>query len=69
MGEDTGTTFRQGQKLRLRIVESNPVTGGLRFALPDDEHGTAEPRRDRVHRPQQQRRGRPKNIRHNSRRR
>ncbi len=65
IGEDTGTTYRMGQKLRLRIVESNPVTGGLRFALPGDEKAEekAEKRRDRVHRPKP-RRGRPKNIRH-----
>jgi ribonuclease R len=70
IGEDGGTTYRMGQKLRLRIVESNPVTGGLRFALPADGHEEekAEKRKDRVHRPQG-RRGRPKNIRHKSRRR
>ncbi len=67
IGEETGTTYRLGQKLKLRIVESNPVTGGLRFAVPHDEQERPETRRDRV-RPQQ-RRGRPKNIRHNSRRR
>ncbi len=70
VGEDTGTSYRMGQKLKLRIVESNPVTGGLRFALPVDEgqDDRAERRRDRVHRPQQKR-GRPANIRHKSRRR
>jgi ribonuclease R len=67
IGEETGTTYRLGQKLKLRIVESNPVTGGLRFAVPQDEQEPAEPRRDRV-RPQQ-RRGRPMNIRHEGRRR
>jgi ribonuclease R len=69
VGEDSGTTYRMGQKLKLRIVESNPVTGGLRFALPDDGAGPAERegRRDRV-RPNQ-RRGRPTNIRHKPRRR
>ena len=69
IGEDTGTTYRMGQKLRLRIVESNPVTGGLRFALPDDEkaEASAEKRKDKV-RPGQKR-GRPANIRHKSRRR
>jgi len=71
IGEETGTSFRMGQKLKLRIVESNPVTGGLRFALPADEGAEAKPdnRRDRVHRSPQQRRGRPPNIRHKSRRR
>ncbi len=66
VGEETGTTYRMGQKLKLRIVESNPVTGGLRFAVPNDEREPGEPRRDRV-RPQQ-RRGRPANIRHKGRR-
>ncbi len=71
IGEETGTSFRMGQKLKLRIVESNPVTGGLRFALPADGSGEAkqENRRDRIHRAPQQRRGRPKNIRHDNRRR
>jgi ribonuclease R len=68
VGEESGTTYRMGQKLKLRIVESNPVTGGLRFAVPNEETGSSEPRRDRVHRPQQ-RRGRPKNIRHSNRKR
>jgi ribonuclease R len=69
VGEESGTTYRLGQKLRLKIVESNPVTGGLRFAVPDEGGDEREPvqRRDRV-RPIQ-RRGRPKNIRHNNKRR
>jgi ribonuclease R len=67
IGEDSGTSFRMGQKLRLRIVEASPVTGGLRFAVPDDESAPAKPdnRADRV-RPGQ-RRGRPANIRHDNR--
>ncbi len=70
VGEETGTTYRLGQKLKLRIVESNPVTGGLRFELPDGaaELEDRQPRRDRVRRPQN-RRGRPGNIRHSNRRR
>jgi ribonuclease R len=65
IGEDSGTSFRMGQKLRLRIVESNPVTGGLRFAVPDGEAGeTPDKRADRV-RPGQ-RRGRPANVRHDN---
>jgi len=35
VGEDSGTTYRQGQKLKLRIAEANPVSGSLRFELPD----------------------------------
>jgi ribonuclease R len=70
VGEETGTTYRLGQKLKLTIVESNPVTGGLRFAVPDEdgEDRPAIERRDRVRRPQQ-RRGRPANIRHSNKRR
>ena len=68
VGEDSGTTYRLGQKLRLRIAESNPVSGSLRFELPDQQGSprAAPERRDRVRGPT---RGRPKNIRHDSRRR
>jgi ribonuclease R len=70
VGEDTGTTYRQGQKLKLRIAESNPVSGSLRFELPEQQgNGRAAPqqRRDRVR--SSSRRGRPPNIRHQTRRR
>jgi ribonuclease R len=65
VGEETGTTYRQGQKLKLRIAEADPVSGSLRFELPDQPAGagTMPQRRDRV------RRGRPPNIPHQSRRR
>ena len=69
IGEDTGTAFRQGQKLKLRIAEANPVSGSLRFQLPGQERDErpAPERRDRVR--TGGRRGRPPNIRHQSRRR
>jgi ribonuclease R len=70
VGEETGTTYRQGQKLRLRIAEADPVSGSLRFELPDHEPGSQTPppaRKDRVR--TTGRRGRPPNIRHQSRRR
>jgi ribonuclease R len=69
VGEDSGTTYRQGQKLRLRIAEADPVSGSLRFELPDQPEGERLPqqRRDRVR--TTSRRGRPPNIRHQSRRR
>jgi ribonuclease R len=70
VGEETGTTYRQGQKLKLRIAESNPVSGSLRFELPDQQPGGGRPpteRRDRVR--STSRRGRPPNIRHQSRKR
>jgi ribonuclease R len=66
VGEETGETYRIGQRLTLRLAEANPVSGSLRFELPEGSYGgaSAPPRRnDRT------RRGRPPNIRHQSRRR
>ena len=65
VGDETGETYRIGQRLTLRLAEANPVSGSLRFELPEGSYGTPLParRNDRV------RRGRPPNIRHQSRRR
>ena len=69
VGEQSGETYRQGQRMKLRLVESNPVSGALRFELPEGSYGgSARPRMDRVRRGQG-RRGRPANIRHSNRRR
>jgi ribonuclease R len=69
VGEQSGETYRQGQRLKLRLVEANPVSGALRFELPEGSYGgSARPRMDRVRRGQG-RRGRPANIRHSNRRR
>jgi len=70
VGEESGTTYRQGQKLKLRIAEADPVSGSLRFELPEQQAGEARPtpeRKDRLRTSGQ--RGRPPNIRHQSRRR
>jgi ribonuclease R len=70
VGEHSGESYRQGQKLKLRIVEANPVSGGLRFELPEGSFGgggQAPARRDKVR--GGQRRGRPSNIRHQGRKR
>ncbi len=68
VGETTGETYRIGQRLTLRLAEANPVSGSLRFELPEGSYGgPAQPRRDRQ-RPTG-RRGRPANIRHSNRRR
>ena len=69
VGEESGKTYRQGQKLKLRIAEADPVSGSLRFELPELQQGERPPpeRRDRVR--TTSRRGRPPNIRHQSRRR
>jgi ribonuclease R len=53
--------------LRLRLADANPVSGSLRFELPEGGYGgpSTPPRRDRT----RGRRGRPANIRHNNRKR
>jgi ribonuclease R len=61
VGDDSGETFRMGQKLELKLVEANPVSGALRFELPQGKF--AAPRKDRTA-PRGPRRGRPANIRH-----
>ena len=64
VGDESGETYRIGQRLTLRLSEANPVSGSLRFALPEGSYGgAARPRVDRV------RRGRPTNIRHSNRKR
>jgi ribonuclease R len=72
IGDETGETYRVGQRLQLRLAEANPVSGALRFELPEGSYGRPagglrEQRRDRVRRPAVGRRGRPANIRHQGR--
>jgi len=67
IGEHSGEAYRVGQRLTLRLAEANPVSGSLRFELPEGSYGGApRPRADRQ-RPTG-RRGRPPNIRHSNRR-
>ena len=75
VGEESGDAFTLGQRLKLRLAEANPVSGGLRFELPDVPSGGQPPRNDRRGprkdgkggRKQTGRRGRPGNIRHQGR--
>ena len=73
-GEMSGDEFRLGQRLELRLVEANPVSGALRFELPEGK-GAGSPHRpghkgDRKAPPRVlKRRGRPGNIRHQGKRR
>jgi ribonuclease R len=71
IGDQSGDTYRVGQKLQLRLTGANPVTGSLRFELPEGSYGGSPPeRRDRVRRPPARgKRGRPSNIRHRGKRR
>jgi ribonuclease R len=66
VGDESGDTYRVGQRLTLRLADANPVSGSLRFELPEGSYGggSTPPRRDRT----RGKRGRPSNIRHNNRR-
>ncbi|MGB3721786.1 MAG: VacB/RNase II family 3'-5' exoribonuclease, partial [Pacificimonas sp.] len=44
VGERTGQTFSLGQRMELRLAETNPVTGGLRYELPDADAEDDRPR-------------------------
>jgi ribonuclease R len=81
VGEQTGETFRIGQHIDLRLAEANPISGALRFELPEGASHLPMPggnrgrdgdkgkdRKDRVRRPAMGKRGRPGNIRHQGRR-
>ncbi len=48
-GIESGTRYVAGQRLDLRLVEANPITGSLRFELPFGE-GSDQPPRPRVDR-------------------
>jgi ribonuclease R len=67
IGEESGESYRIGQRLELRLVEANPISASLRFELPQGanhmpvHHGPRRVRRPLV------RRGRPPNIPHRSR--
>ncbi|WP_242149280.1 ribonuclease R family protein [Sphingomonas sp. BAUL-RG-20F-R05-02] len=61
VGEETGTEYASGMRLQLRLAESNPVSGALRFEMVEGGGRPApEPRQTRVIK----KRGRPANIRH-----
>ncbi len=68
-------SYTVGQRLELRLMEANPVSGALRFELPDAPEGgfrNRPPRRDGVKKAGKHmvgKRGRPGNIRHQGRKR
>jgi ribonuclease R len=64
-GDVTGTRYAAGQVLKLRLAEASPISGALRFELPEGGgagRGASMP-------PTMGRRGRPPGIRHKGRRR
>jgi ribonuclease R len=67
VGDESREVYRTGQRLTLRLAEANPVSGSLRFELPEGSYGgdSSPARLDRT----RGRRGRPANIRHSNRRR
>jgi ribonuclease R len=78
VGDHSGEEFTLGQRLPLRLVEANPVSGALRFELVDGKGSAGgssdhDRRRDREidRRPPRvlKRRGRPGNLRHQGRKR
>lgn len=63
-GDVSGTRYTIGQRLPLRLAEANPISGAMRFELPDNP----VPRGARPAKPPPKRRGRPVNLRHQNRR-
>ncbi len=71
-GDESGERYTPGMTIQLRLAEANPVSGALRFELP--EGASHMPmrgnRRDRTRTPPPMgKRGRPPGIRHNGKRR
>ncbi|WP_432770431.1 MAG: VacB/RNase II family 3'-5' exoribonuclease [Sphingopyxis sp.] len=69
-------SFTTGQRLDLRLIDANPISGALRFELPDAPEGgyrNRPPRRDgtkdKAGKHAVGKRGRPANIKHKGRRR
>jgi ribonuclease R len=74
-GENSQQSFAPGQRLKLRLAEANPVSGGLRFEVPDAPATASRgrtirrdgKRNEEKPRRTQGKRGRPSNIRHRGR--
>jgi len=76
VGDESGETYTLGQRLTLRLAEAEPVSGALRFELPEAPQGAGRSRpqrdgrrgdRDGKAKRMVGKRGRPANIRHRSR--
>ena len=72
MGNQTGTRYAMGDRLRLKLAEANPLTGALKFELEEGGGAAIEPRGTRPplkHKGKHVagKRGRPGNIRHQGR--
>ncbi|MEM6909807.1 MAG: ribonuclease R [Pseudomonadota bacterium] len=79
IGEDTGTSYAAGDRLKLKLAEANALTGALKFVPVDTDGQDIDPRGERRQpRPRGPKkagkyiagqRGRPGNIRHQGRKR
>jgi ribonuclease R len=69
-GADSGEVYHVGQRLELRLAEANPISGALRFELPEGANHLPvhRDRKDRTRKPAMGKRGRPANIKHRGRR-
>ncbi|GGD65021.1 ribonuclease R [Croceicoccus mobilis] len=47
VGQSTGTTYRSGDRMKLRLAEANPLSGALKFEPPEFA-GSIEPRGGRL---------------------
>lgn len=73
-GEQSGTSYAMGDRLRLKLAEANPLTGALKFELEEGGSTAIEPRGRPLPLKQKGKhlagaRGRPGNIRHQGRKR
>ncbi|WP_294191145.1 VacB/RNase II family 3'-5' exoribonuclease [uncultured Sphingomonas sp.] len=78
-GEQSGEVYSLGQRLDLRLAEANPVSGALRFELPEGRFAPPSASRQRGGAGKERtlnkagrvlkRRGRPANIRHDGKKR
>ncbi len=67
IGEKTRQEYRPGMRLELRLAEANPVSGALRFELPEGGTSSSSERRTHKGKPAKfaaGKRGRPSNVRH-----
>jgi ribonuclease R len=69
-GQQSGERYALGDKIDLRLVEADPISGALRFEIPEGASHLAMPGRGSGDRQRpgamRSRQGRPSNIRHSS---
>ena len=55
-GDRTGTTYKLGDMIQVRLAEAAPITGGLRFELAEEEGWSATPQNRKARNPAARRR-------------